>query len=401
MNTLLYLNNLYKDNNVLSVKVNKNLETKIIKKEYESFKNYVLNNIDRIVFNYRLSGYKKMEKEISLKKKDLKLDERELKKLYLAKKNLDIYYGYQKDSCIMRTDIYAKSKIRSDFVEEEDPTLNRYIFNHSKYIKILDKLWLMEISDNLGDLNKILINDIFYINENIKPLAVKITNKRKNIILLDLKKAFDSVRFDTIKTLLGRFLERNVKYHYKYLKQYLYLLKNRNCYYKNNQRIKINKGIPTGLASSNLVFTIILNEIFLELFKIFNYLDYFDFYIYVDDICIEIKNEENKHLVLLLINDLDKLLKKYGLILNEKKCKMSYNFKGILDFGYIENEDLYLGIPFERRENRYKRIILNDYNNKNDCNYTFNEFYNSNDNKIKGFLNYKMIDFKNSKIINV
>ena len=80
---------------------------------------------------------------------------------------------------------------------------------------------------------------------------------------------------------------------------------------------------------------------------------------------------------------------------------MSYNFKGILDFEFIENEDLYLGIPFERREKRYKRILLDNYNKKNNNNYTFNEFYNSDDPKIKGFLNYKMINFKKSKIFNI
>jgi hypothetical protein len=401
MNTVLYLKNLYKTKEKCVKKIDKNFINftdnnfinliNLDERELKSFKDYVINNVDRLVYNYGLSGYKKMEKEISLKKNDIKMNEIELRRLFLAKKNLDIFYNFQNDKYIKRTDIYAKSKTKNN-KEEEEPSKNRYIFNHSKYIKILDKMWLMEISDRLGkDVSNLLIKDMFYINSNIKTLAVKITNKTKNILLLDLKKAFDSVEFNTIRILLGRFLKRNVRYYYKYLEQYMSLLVNRNCYYKKN-KIKVNKGIPTGLPSSNLVFSIILNEIFLELFGMFNYLEYFNFYIYVDDICIELKEEENKYLILLLINDLKKLLSKYKLVLNDSKCKMSYNLKGILDFGIIDNKDLYLGIPFERRKKRYMRIILDIYNKKNDMELGMNEFIKSDDPKIKGYLRYKVIN---------
>jgi hypothetical protein len=393
-----YLNNLYDDINIYKNE-NKILIDKTNKNEFENFKIYMLANIDRLKYSHNLSGYNKLEKNIRITKKDLLMNDKDFKILYLAKKNMDINFCYKRTNIIMKTQIYPKSKKKKLNIIEENPNDNRYLFDHSKFIKILDKLWLLELDYLTNNIFGMLIKDMFYVNTNIKNLAVKITNEPKNLLLLDLKKAFDSVKYNTIKILLGRFFERN-KINNKYLEQYMFMLNNRKCYYRNNKNsylIKINKGIPTGLASSTFVFSVILNEIFLELFEMFDYNEYFDFYIYVDDICIKAKDEEYKHLILLLFNDLDKLFRKYGLILNEKKCKISYNFRGILNCGFINNEELYLGIPFERRQKRYKKIIFNQFNERYMTNYTFNEFFKSNNKNIRGFLKYKIISLENFK----
>jgi hypothetical protein len=388
-----YLNNLYDDINTYE-KENKVLINKIDKNEFENFKIYMLSNIDRLKYSHSFSGYNKLEKNIRITKKDLLMNDKDLKILYLAKKNMDVNCCYERTNTIMKTHIYPKSKKKKLNIIEENPNDNRYLFDHSKFIKILDKLWLLELDNLTNNIFGMLIKDMFYVNTNIKNLAVKITNDPKNLLLLDLKKAFDSVKYNTIKILLGRFFERN-KIDNKYLEQYMFMLNNRKCYYRCNKKsylIKINKGIPTGLASSTFVFSVILNEIFLELFEKFDYNEYFNFYIYVDDICVKIKDENNKYLILLLFNDLNNLFTKYGLILNEDKCKISPNLKGILKCGFINNEEMYLGIPFERREYQYKKIILNQFNERYNTNYTFNEFFKSNNRSVKGFLNYKYKD---------
>ena len=63
------------------------------------------------------------------------------------------------------------------------------------------------------------------------------------------------------------------------------IMKNRNFLY-NNRKIKVNKGLATGLPSSTLAFTIIMDEIITRWFAETNYKNNEDFIIniYVDDI---------------------------------------------------------------------------------------------------------------------
>lgn len=80
-----YLNNLYDDINTYEME-NKDLINKIDKNEFENFRIYMLSNIDRLKYSHSFSGYGKLERNIRLTKKDLLMNEKDLKILYLAKK---------------------------------------------------------------------------------------------------------------------------------------------------------------------------------------------------------------------------------------------------------------------------------------------------------------------------
>ena len=111
------------------------------------------------------------------------------------------------------------------------------------------------------------------------------------------------------------------------LRRYFNIVVNSNVYY-DKIKLKRNKGIPTGLPSSNLVFTMIIEQIF----YIYNNINpsfkkFFNFYVYVDDIAIDVLD-----LNVDITSHIDKLLmvfKYYRFKYNPKKCLISENIRMI------------------------------------------------------------------------
>jgi hypothetical protein len=180
------------------------------------------------------------------------------------------------------------------------------------------------------------------------------------------------------------------------------ILKNRNIYYNNN-KILISKGISTGLPSSCIVFTFIIEEIIDEWLeqnkKNFKIDIDFNLNIYVDDFYIKIYNISKTHIILIT---LIKILYKYKLYINFNKSKIDkhlYNCSKLTKkLKILQEYDLYLGIPFTRDINLYKNIILSQFYKKHNLYYDWYRIYNilncnevnNNLNKIRGFMFYKL-----------
>jgi len=172
------------------------------------------------------------------------------------------------------------------------------------------------------------------------------------------------------------------------------IVKNRKLYYNNNL-VSISKGISTGLPSSNLVFTLVLEEILFRWFSKYNFKNNEDFImsIYVDDIYLKIlqKQEANK-----IVQSLIKFLELYKLNINISKSRVCPNLKIDLP-NKLTKTDFYLGIPFTRDIELYGKLILSDFQ-KNKLNLSWIEIYNNlckkesdnNTKKIIGYFNYKL-----------
>jgi hypothetical protein len=277
----------------------------------------------------------------------------------------------------------------------------RYYINHHNIIKILDRLWYQEIilhSNYLPDSNifKVKLTKDSQI-ENLIDIAKNNTLSTDNVLLLDLIKAYDSVEYDILEDLLLSNLKRkmNIMYATELFEQYMIIIKNRTIIY-NKTKINVLKSIPTGLPSSCLVFTYIMDEIiyrFLNDNK-HNFLINIDFIIniYFDDIYVKILDISKTYLI---IDSLINILNKYKFKISYDKSKISktlnYN-----KFQELVETDLYLGIPFTRDINTYMKIILNECNNKKKFNYTWNNIYHILVNNLEhkqillGYLNYKL-----------
>ena len=77
------------------------------------------------------------------------------------------------------------------------------------------------------------------------------------------------------------------------VKQYMNLIKNRRCFYKNNC-IKIYKSVPTGLPSSTIIFTLIMQSIIEEFVNIMKHdniickIDYdIHIFVYINYACMD------------------------------------------------------------------------------------------------------------------
>jgi hypothetical protein len=274
------------------------------------------------------------------------------------------------------------------------------LVNHHNVIKILDRLWCVEVINscgtNLPDKNIYKANLVRAFNGSIIETAIANTNSTSSVVLLDIAKAFDSLDWDILEELLLNNLTRkSSKEKAKELvDEYMTILKNRELYYNNNL-INISKGISTGLPSSNLVFTLALEEILFRWFNKYNYKNNEDFImsIYVDDIYMKILQKHNANkIVQSLINHLEL----YKLNINITKSKVCPDLEVDLP-NKLSPKDFYLGIPFTRDVKLYGELILLEFQ-KNKMNLSWLEIY---DNLCKeksdeitkiiiGYLNYKL-----------
>lgn len=375
------------------------------KKKILEFRNKICNNINNIIFRARIGAYGQgLEQEISLKDKNVK----NLNfKLFYA-----VHQDYSRYNCIrpklLRKINYSTILTKHKKGDKNDVKNFRFLFNHSNYFKLLDKLWTLEFLNKTK--NKGFDNNIYYSAFNrgefklhVKDVAKKVTDLKDNIILLDIAKAFDSVDWINFECLLKPALIRKLgnKLGIKLYQQYIYLIKSRRCFYKNNQ-IFVKKGIPTGLASSTIIFTLIFDEILLQFFNLnyknVNYKNDFDIYIFMDDIALYIKNNSK---IRKIVTNLTKILKYYKFKINVNKSLISQNISEYLpEFNIIKPSDFYLGIPFSRNIKEYLEIILNQFKERNPefevSNYT--DIYNifiDHPKKIRGFFNYKLFGLGN------
>ena len=404
-----YLNNLYQSSdNFDSLKVEFK-EDKCTSTQLSQFNSMLSQNIDMICFSANQGEYgKNLEKSLSLSKKSLKLNNKEQVMLYRCNTDLNNYGQIRPNlyNQICRTQIFPKYKKN----DTDNPDNFRYLFNHHKILKILDKLWSIQLIEDLIKANKLLDNNIYKCNINmkyscsIKEHAYAISQKNENKLLLDISRAYDSVSWKLIKTklklsLIDKLGNKGLKYYQKYTS----LISNRKCYYQDNL-ININKGVPTGLPSSILVFTLIFETIISEFMNrltqlnIKHKIDYL-ISVYVDDICIEIINYRYKNIISSLIL---KIISRYGYKINIQKCYASSNLE-LKQFNILSSQHFYLGLPFSNKPKEYLDACLNDFSSRyikmnynqikiilQNSSYQESHIYK----KLRGFFQYKLYGLK-------
>ena len=390
-----YLNKLYYSKYIKKKK--KITKEEIGKEEIKWIKKYISDNTKKFIFMNHHSGpyCKSLERNISLNGKHLKkIDPTIFGQLYFTWKknnNLTKEQHYKFNRAIL-IPVYKKGDINK-------PSNYRYLYNFSNNVKLLDKIWSFEICKELtGKINN--INFLSYhirntFNKNLKEVATRFTNNSDNKIMLDFEKAFDSVSFYTIEQLLKSFLIRVLgkEKGEMYFERYFNLIINCNIYY-DKIKIKRNKGIPTGLSSSNLIFTMIMEQIFYLFDKICpSFKKYFNFYVYVDDIAINVL--DNSVDISSYIKKLMKVFEYYKFKCNNKKCLISKNIHNQIDnFTIIENNTKYLGIYFCRNPEEYINLIIDEFNKKKNQKFkTIYDMVKYNKNSARGFLKYKLHPF--------
>jgi hypothetical protein len=226
----------------------------------------------------------------------------------------------------------------------------------------------------------------------------------EDIILLDLEKAFDNVSYDVLEKLLLNNISRknNMEFAEKIVAQYMFLIKNRNLYYNKN-KIVYKKGLPTGLTSSSIVYTMLLDEIIYEWLNINNNIVIgidLVLNIFVDDFYIKILNKSKLNTI---ISTLILSLEKYKLKVNLSKCKVDNNLISYCDilqnFSILREDDMYLGIPFTRDYTKYTELIHIKYNERYNLNTSYSEIYSNNNFKKIRYFMYKMKPVKNNTML--
>jgi hypothetical protein len=307
---------------------------------------------------------------------------------------------------ISRCIIYPKYK----YGDKTKPESFRYLINHHNTIKILDRLWcvdlLNKIKDNVPDQQIYKTSLIHRFNSSTSDIAVQNTMSMNSIVLIDIIKAFDSLEWDVLENLLISNLTRKTctDTAKELVEQYMIILKNREFYY-NNQRITISKGISTGLPSSNLVFTLAIEEIIHRWFNKTKYENNKDFImnVYVDDIYLKFLNKADANNI---VTSLIQFLAEYQFYVNKNKSKASRDLTVDIS-NKLKPTDYYLGIPFTRDIKLYGKLILNEFANNKlylDWEEIYDELNKDSSNKevlhnqriIIGFMNYKLKPFLNN-----
>lgn len=248
--------------------------------------------------------------------------------------------------------------------------------------------------NNLPNPNIFKSNLIKSHTESVINLATKNTMDFKHVVLLDIQKAFDSVNWNVLEELLISNLTKKINSQeaIQLVNQYMLILKNRKLLY-NKKVIKISKGIPTGLPSSVVVFTLIIERWLYDTKEVYIIdVDYI-LNIYVDDIYIKFINLHNiSRMLSSFINNIEK----YMFVINKKKSKVDPGLE-LTEFPIkLSSNDIYLGIPFTRNINLYGSIILKEYQTRNMHSLTWEQIYiklisnDKNNKSILGYLNYKL-----------
>lgn len=365
-----------------------------------NFKKKLAKISDNLVFRGNFACYNdNLEKEMSLTKKSINLNYYKTKELYLCLDDLIRY-----DS--IRPELFNKIKYATLFVKHKkgidtEPKNFRYLSNHSNIFKIIDKYWTnniiraLERDNSLPDKNIVRNNFDRKFDFSIRNLALeKLIDYRngKKIVLIDIQKAFDSISWDILERLLVKNLTRktNKQFAEKMVRQYMFLNTKRIITY-NNIRIDFNKSIATGLPSSTLVFSLIIEQIVYEWYIKENCKNDVIINTYVDDIFLTFKNLKKADI---LVKSLINYLEEFKLIVNKDKTKTNIQH---LDYPKITNSDCYLGLPFADNKMDYINECINMFKKKyyniekNDIiKILTSDDYPNEKKQILGFFNYKL-----------
>lgn len=275
---------------------------------------------------------------------------------------------------------YSKCNVVPIYKNEEkfDPKNYVYYINHHNNIKIIDKLWCLELlnicKNNLPN-KKIFLTGLINTNfKEINKLAETITLNTDNKVILDLNKAFYSINWTMLEKLLLTSLTKKSDSltAKKLVNNYMLILKNKHVYY-NNLYIQMESGLPIGLSSSRIVFVFIIEEIIVQWLNQLDFKNDFKLIIYMDDICFDFIIKDNYKII---INNFIKYLKKFGLSINKKKFKISFNLEPTERDNILREHDFYLGLPFTRDIKLYGKLILAQFNCKYDADLTWSDVYN-------------------------
>lgn len=400
-----YLNSLYSSDFQVPENNTTCVEPTISQKKF--VKKFVQSNIENYIFRQKHAGpyCRKLEKEVSLTHDEI--NSIVSNKKGTRKMNLDnfseIFFTWEKynnlsDDLHKRFNRAVLLKLYKNG-DDKNPKNYRYLYNFSNNVKLLDKIWSHRLCKELIgkiDGNKYLSYHVRgEFNKSMKFKAVEFTDCIDNKIMLDFEKAFDNVSFFSIQQLLKDFLVRKlgIKKGTIFFEQYFNLIINTQVYY-NGIKIKRIKGIPTGLSSSNLIFTAIIDQIFYIYLKMYpTFLKYFNYNVYVDDIAIDIL--DNSIDIKKFIDPLLNIFKYYKFKCNPKKCLISNNISNNYEnFGVIQQNTKYLGIYFCREISQYFDIIIKEFNEKKktDCK-NIASMIKYNRKAARGFLKYKLAPF--------
>lgn len=394
-----YLTSLWSDNNTLPNNAPKSLPSVTKMTNLSNFKNTLSKVSSNLVFQANFGAYSdKLEKELSLNKNQIKMNNKNTTLLYYCLSDLVRYDNIRPRffNKIKYADLFEKLK-KGD---NKDPKNFRYLSNHHKIYKILDKFWCVSIVNILNRNNKLpdknIIKNALHrkYQISIRDLALeKITSyaNGNKVVLLDISKAFDSVSWNVIKELLTKNLTRKINSNFanKMVKQYLFLICNRVIKFKNNI-IKMKKSIATGLPSSTLVFSLLIEQIIYQWQNLDSKNKGLKINTYVDDIFIEFLSTDcYSEVTESLIN----YLAKYNLKVNPNKTKTNIIS---LPYSQITSSDTYLGLPFANNVKTYIKECIVMYQNKHNkstakqlIDILLDENQQLMHKRINGFFNYK------------
>lgn len=249
----------------------------------------------------------------------------------------------------------------------------RFLSSHTIELKIIDKI--------ISDIILTLAIDVFdrgifkaQLKENFCEacidVAIENTLSIKNVVLLDISKAFDSVKwkilYENIISILSTIL--NLDLAIAIVNEYFIFLENRKIFYRKHKKSKkhyidVIIGIPQGLPSSNIIFSLFICSILNKWKDKINldYKKYLKIIIFVDDFYLKFY-ETFEPLNILIIETLINELNIHYLFVNKEKTLADERLN--MDFSKLTSSDSYLGIPFTREIIEYRNWILSDYINK-------------------------------------
>ncbi len=368
--------------------------TNISKDILEKFKKSIEERYNDIRVLGNFSYTNKLEKEVRLKKNELSKDD--IKISYIAMNDLYRYNKINTETMNKINKVYVSEKVKDANKNKMDLGNYRFIQVHSKPLKLIDRLWCLRVFSIVKDLDTSIFksNLLKGMTDSTIKVADENTQSRNNVILIDIAKAFDSCEYDIIEDLIESSLARKTteKLAVSLTKQYMYILKNRNLYFKDKQ-INYKKGLPTGFPSSNIVFSLIMDEIIhrwrFMTKEFFTIGKDFKINIYVDDIYLKIINQNIKDPLVITLVD---TLQSFKLKVNFEKCKADAKLN--LDFFTdLEETDMYLGIPFTRDTKKYTDLMLKKYGNNETYKTVYDKLKTENHPERKqlfGFFNYKL-----------